>query len=335
MTGTSVAGISLLALLATCATAPSAPAGRTLVYGCPDGPDVVVRMGAGEIGLFLPDRQAVLSQVPSASGAKYQEGDLVFWSKGDEALLEVAGARIPGCRLDPARAPWEDARLRRAAFRAVGNEPGWHLEIRPDAGIAFVGDYGETEVRTPAPAPEIDPQAGERLYRAATEAHELRVTIREERCQDDMSGEAFPHRVVVVLDGREHRGCGRELGPVFAGDWQLARFGSGDAAGAAVVGGSEPTLLLDAWGLAAGSTGCNRFSGAYAYGVRPDLSFGPLATTRRACPGPLMEQESRFLDALARAKSYRLPGAELQLLDAAGELLLVLAARESETGQKD
>ena len=36
------------------------------------------------------------------------------------------------------------------------------------------------------------------------------------------------------------------------------------------------------------------------------LSIGPLATTRKACEEPVMEQEDRFLAALQAATGYRL-----------------------------
>jgi len=293
---------------------------RTVVWVHPGGPDVVVRMGPGEIGLFLPDRYAVLPQVPAASGAKYAEGDLVFWTKGDEATLEIGDERRSGLRRDAAREPWEDARLRGAAFRAAGNEPGWHLEIVPGGQITFVGDYGATSVSAPAPAPEVD-RAGARAYRTAADGQELRVAIEAADCADSMSGESFSHRVTVVLDDREFRGCGRELGPPFAGSWKLAGF----ADGGEPVASSPPALSLDAWGAAAGSTGCNSFHGSWIAGLRPSLAFGPLAATMRACDEPLAAQESRFLVALARASAYRLSGSELRLVDEGGETLLVFA----------
>ena len=105
------------------------PLAKTLVYECPDEYEFVARVGPGEMAVWLEGRYLVLSRVRSASGAKYQEGDVVFWLKGDEALLSDGEQQHRNCLLVPARAPWEDARRRGVAFRAVGTEPGWHLEI--------------------------------------------------------------------------------------------------------------------------------------------------------------------------------------------------------------
>lgn len=78
--------------------------GRTLIYACDEGAFTVrVRTGPGEIALWLPEqfgsRYLVLGQVRAASGARFEDGDVVLWMKGDEALLEVDGASFPGCRV--------------------------------------------------------------------------------------------------------------------------------------------------------------------------------------------------------------------------------------------
>lgn len=88
--------------------------------------------------------------------------------------------------------------------------------------------------------------------------------------------------------------------------------------------GAVPALALDAWGSASGRSGCNRFMGRYLAGTRPSLSFGPLATTRMACPPASMNLESRFLGALAATQGYRVSEAVLRLEDETGKLLLEL-----------
>jgi membrane-bound inhibitor of C-type lysozyme len=37
--------------------------------------------------------------VPSASGSKYQSGDIMFWSKGESAMLQIGGEVFSNCRL--------------------------------------------------------------------------------------------------------------------------------------------------------------------------------------------------------------------------------------------
>jgi len=186
----------------------SRPVARTMVYEC-DDIDFVTRLGPGEMALWLEDRYTVLPQVRSASGSKYQEGDIVFWSRGDEAMLEIAGRTYRNCRLNPARAPWEDARRRGVDFRATGNEPGWHLEVRGSESLLFVGDYGASKMLFRDVQRNED---GEQVfYTARSESRDLTVTVTESDCTDTMKGDTFPYAVVVQINERSYQGCGREL----------------------------------------------------------------------------------------------------------------------------
>ena len=184
------------------------PLAKTMVYDC-NGYDFIARLGPGEMALWLPERYVILSQVRSASGAKYEEGDIEFWSKGDEAMLTVGNQQYLNCILVPGRVPWEDARRRGVAFRAVGNEPGWSLEIQNDRHLLFIGEYGMRRVATPDPGVQL--QGDVRRYHAVTESADLQVEISEELCTDTMSGETFPTRVTVTLSDDIFYGCGRDL----------------------------------------------------------------------------------------------------------------------------
>jgi putative lipoprotein len=110
-----------------------------------------------------------------------------------------------------------------------------------------------------------------------------------------------------------------EPGPPLEGTtWTLARLGG---APVAVAGGQQvPDLTLDApMKRAAGSTGCNRFTGGYRLdGER--LTFGALASTRRICPEG-MELERRYLAALGRVATCHMASGRLLLRDALGTIV--------------
>jgi uncharacterized membrane protein/membrane-bound inhibitor of C-type lysozyme len=189
------------------------PVARTLVYQCPGngapGPEIVTRLGPGEMALWLDGDYLILSRVRSASGAKYQEGNTLFWLKGDEALFERGGEQYRGCRLVPRRAPWADARRRGVDFRAVGNEPGWHLEIHRGDRMVFVGDYGALRLEVAAPVEEV--LDGVRIVSGTADSQDLRVEIVQGICVDSMVDESYPSQVLIQLDGRTYQGCGRDL----------------------------------------------------------------------------------------------------------------------------
>ena len=180
-----------------------------------DGFSFVVKADSSGLSVWLPKKferpYLLLPQVRSASGAKYKGDGVVVWLKGREALLEVDGETYAKCVENVRKSIWEDAKLRGVRFRAVGNEPGWHLELMPGRHIHFVHDYGQKEVLTPMPQPVTFAKENKTVYRAQTEAHTLKVTILGEPCNDTMSGEAFASKVMVVLDGKMFRGCGRAL----------------------------------------------------------------------------------------------------------------------------
>ncbi len=69
-----------------------------LVYQC-DGLNFKVIAGRNTARLALDNRVLELPLVRSASGAKYSDGENVFWSKGQtSALLVLDGKRYPECK---------------------------------------------------------------------------------------------------------------------------------------------------------------------------------------------------------------------------------------------
>lgn len=193
---------------------PRWTAGRTQRQ--PPGPRAGRRptVGLPAAGLWL--LAACTSPAPSSQDA---ERDSQPAAEGSAAAEQPAGARPDTVGVQPAdtvdryfegsRRVWEDARDRGVAFRAVGQEPGWVLEITDGRTIELRTNYGEDEVVLPTPSPAtVD---GAITYHAVTETNDLRVVIRELPCTDTMSGERFSMTVEVLLDGASYKGCGRRL----------------------------------------------------------------------------------------------------------------------------
>ena len=98
--------------------------------------------------------------------------------------------------------------------------------------------------------------------------------------------------------------------------WRLVSLGN--EAVPAETGGRPIELRFTADGKVQGSAGCNRVSGAYTL-AGESLRFGPLMTTKMACPA--MELERRFLEALQSTARWRIASGALELLDASGKPL--------------
>lgn len=103
---------------------------------------------------------------------------------------------------------WDAARAAGVDFRAVGQEPGWIVDIYAADRIVALLDYGETRLEFPRSEP-TSPAEGATRYEAQSNGHTLAITIRRAPCEDAMSGQPYPSTVEVVVDGRTLNGCGR------------------------------------------------------------------------------------------------------------------------------
>jgi heat shock protein HslJ len=96
-------------------------------------------------------------------------------------------------------------------------------------------------------------------------------------------------------------------------EWQLRETG-GEPVGI-LPGERQPYILLDASRKRAkGYTGCNGFFGSYEL-AGTTLRFGPVGATRRICPEIDPTLETKFLDALARTREWKIHDSELLFLD--------------------
>jgi heat shock protein HslJ len=82
-------------------------------------------------------------------------------------------------------------------------------------------------------------------------------------------------------------------------------------------------------GIVGGSSGCNRFTGAYNQ-KGDELTMGPLASTRMACPPPIMEREQQFLTMLGNVRYAAADDLNLTLKGRNGEVLAELVRRDGD-----
>jgi heat shock protein HslJ/uncharacterized membrane protein len=144
-------------------------------------------------------------------------------------IMEVSCGGVPWAALgammlqldrDHALAPWDGVFFeleRDHDYRALGQEPGWQLEIRQGAEMRLTYDYGKGTAVVPATRAELDAQTGTRSFHARSGTTDLTVEIVPVACSDAMSGRPFPATVTVTLNGRTFRGCGEPLATPFQG----------------------------------------------------------------------------------------------------------------------
>lgn len=186
---------------------------RAYVWDCDGG--LTLRMKnlyrEDAITLEMHEGPRRLPLVESASGAKYSDGSLTFWTKGDSAIFERAGTAPVTCRESRHASLLADARERGVRFRGRGNEPGWTVEVGPGARLEFVTNYGQDRHTFDAATESGSETAGARVVRAERGDERIKVSVTTEACADDMSGERFEQLVIVEFGGKTFRGCGTAL----------------------------------------------------------------------------------------------------------------------------
>lgn len=184
-------------------------------------------------------------------------------------------------------------------FYALGNEPFWSLDFENKKVVRFTTAEG-FEMNVPyAPFVEVD---GHHLeFVAETEMGSIKVELHRERCEDNMSGTPFSHRVRIFIEtadgGQSYEGCGRfVISPDLNNSFKLERWNKEDIKGENIAKGA-PILNFDLATLrVSGHSGCNEINTTFI--PEPGfIHFSVVASTMMACEGS-MEFEQKYLQAL-------------------------------------
>lgn len=213
-------------LLAACAADIPAPApdlARAPAGPTPAGPaSGAFHWQCGELGvashylghadlveLSFSGRTLELPVAVAASGARFADDQgTEFRTRGDTASLALPGEPVRECTRSARPSPWYEAAARGVRFRAIGNEPGWLLEVghgeQPDLYAEL--DYGERVVK----AHGLDP-AGDGWTGQTFDGQALAVEVERGDCSDGMSGARFEAAVRLQVGETPYRGCGAWL----------------------------------------------------------------------------------------------------------------------------
>lgn len=174
------------------------------------------RTGIGEIALYLPEEVLVLSQTRSASGARYQEGDVLFWMKQDRAMLSYRGTFYRQCSRSADREAIDPLEHRPVDFRAAGRQPGWLLEVVSGHNLNFLTSYGQKRVQFNDP--EISRNGDKVVFRSGDQENRISVSVNKSSCvvPEEVKDAALMNRselsqVSVWWNGRHYEGCGAFL----------------------------------------------------------------------------------------------------------------------------
>jgi len=182
-------------------------------WRCTPAQDLVSAVANEELRLWSAHGAYRLAPAVVASGARYQQGDLSFWTKGNAAMVESANGRLD-CTADTTRRILTRRQRPGVMFHGRGNEPGWAVSLAHDVPeLSLVLDYGERTLTLPYRVTEMD-NAGGRVALASGRAdHPFTLALEARACFDSMSGKPFPARVTLTIEGETYRGCGQGIAP--------------------------------------------------------------------------------------------------------------------------
>jgi heat shock protein HslJ/uncharacterized membrane protein len=166
------------------------------------------------------------------------------------------------------------------------------LELREDAFRIRINGPGEPVEILFNPAESVDPESvdAQGIARAAQPA--------EPAAADASAPPPTPAPAVSSLVGTA---------------WRLESLGGGK-----LVAGAQPSLEFPTEGRAGGNGSCNRFNGIVII-AGDGIKFSGLATTRKACPEPVMRQEEAYLAALRDAVRFEADAKTLRIHSAGRE----------------
>ena len=173
---------------------------------------------------------------------------------------------------------------------AIGGEStGWAIQLDSETTIegkrvdSLEVDYSNTEKLEKLADKHVKAsgtlshrkgvETGERLVLVVSSMKEVKAT----------SGSGLAKKVPFNLAGTE---------------WLLE-----DLAGAGVIDNIQATLTFPEAGKTAGNGSCNRFFGP-AEIAGGAIKLGPLGSTRMSCPEAVMNQETKYLEALQAAERF-------------------------------
>lgn len=223
---------------------------------------------------------------------------------------------------------WREKYERGVDFAAIGNEPFWSLEIDLEKMIEFRAlDEEDGSMFTPVPVGEKPASGDGVVYRVQTVSGELEIQLIKETCVNTMSGRELPYTVTVMRNGMAYKGCGMYLRDSrLEGTWNLRQL-QGRTLNPKDFRQEPPILTFSlSENQVSGNTGCNQLSGNIEP-IGDRINFGPIATTKTACPN--REVENQFLKLLNEEDlRYRVDGERLELL-LAGRVVALLEKGDS------
>lgn len=142
--------------------------------------------------------------------ASLRDAEGVLWFVSDTRVPVVPGsADTAEVRMVRASSsPWDQAKARGVAFRGIGTEPGWLVEVgRGESPMLRAElDYGDRKIDIARTEATPDGFRG-----SAADGTAVALVIARKSCNDGMSDATYPASATLTVDDKTYHGCGRFL----------------------------------------------------------------------------------------------------------------------------
>lgn len=157
-----------------------------------------------------------LPQAVVADGARYQNGEISVWDRGDNALVETPRGQLTcqaaGTRGAMTRAENPGVMFKGVLFESEGSGSPWQLTLAHDTPtVTLRAPSGQTE-RFSYMLSVLDNQAGRVVLESADVRPFFRVRIDAAACFD-VDEAPYPARVTLTYQGEQYSGCGQGIAP--------------------------------------------------------------------------------------------------------------------------
>ena len=226
--------LALAAALAACqpqaplagqdAATTGAPAAAGPFDGLAPGERINFQCNEVALGAAAADGDAVrlsysgqrleLPAIDSATGTRYadDQGNEMLIKDDGSGVLVLSGEQRRDCVRSDRASPWDLAADNGVTYRAVGQEPGWLVEVTAGEGdesatLTAHLDYGQRLLEVL----DLERDGEENFSGSTATGAQVELAIQERECVDTMSGERFRTAASLVVDGQQYEGCGSWL----------------------------------------------------------------------------------------------------------------------------
>ncbi|MFG6668325.1 MliC family protein [Halomonas sp. HNIBRBA4712] len=153
-----------------------------------------------------------LPQAVVASGARYQDGEISFWERGETARVETPRGQL-ACQAAGTRPAMTRTENPGVMFKGEGDAPRWQVTLAHDTPTLTLDIGSQPPARFPYMISVLDNQAGRVVLESGDVEPFFRLRIDAGACFARGSEAPYPARVTLTYQGEQYSGCGQGIAP--------------------------------------------------------------------------------------------------------------------------